>query len=61
VHGKLGSVREALTPLVSPVAVLGQPLASRLGSDAADADPRLVWQSSIGQFIFLRAMAKERM
>ncbi|HTP18796.1 MAG TPA: hypothetical protein VMJ65_04290 [Solirubrobacteraceae bacterium] len=60
-HGTLGSVRGALTSLVVPAALLGQPLASQVGGDADDADPRLVWQSSIGQFIFLQALAEERM
>jgi len=49
-----------VTPLVVPMAVIRQPLASQIRSDVAVPEPDLAWQSSIGQFIFLQSLAQER-
>lgn len=60
VHETVGSIGLPLTAPPRPVAVLGQPAALPMASDAARPDPDLAWQSSIGQVIFLQSLAQER-
>jgi len=38
---------------------MGQPPAAPVATNAAELDPHLAWQSSIGQLIFLQSVLNE--
>jgi hypothetical protein len=60
VHDTLESLVVAPAPLALPVTLKGRPSGSRIPNDAAGSSPMLAWQSSIGQFIFLESIERER-
>jgi len=59
-HDTLESVGAQPAPLALPVTVIGPPSGSQIPNDATDPSPVLAWQSSIGQFIFLESIERER-
>jgi len=60
VHHTLESIDVAPAPLALPVTLIGRRSGSQIPDDVAGSSPVLAWQSSIGQFIFLESIQRER-
>jgi hypothetical protein len=61
VRETLKPVSLTLTSMAVPVPLIGQPRRLLIREEAADPDPDLAWQASIGQFIYLQSLAEERL
>jgi len=60
VHDTLESIGVAAAPLALPVTLIGRSSGSQIPDDATGSSAVLAWQSSIGQFIFLESIERER-